>query len=62
MSTAKQEVRSLLDQIPDDATFEDIQYHIYVREKIERGLNDVEEGRVVSEEEMERTTQNWLGA
>jgi predicted transcriptional regulator len=61
MSTAKQEVRLLLDQIPDDATFEDIQYHIYVREKIERGLKDVEEGRVVSEEEMERRMQKWLG-
>src|ERR1022692_2522618 len=43
MSTAKQEVRLLLDGIPDDATFEDIQYHIYVREKIERGLKDVED-------------------
>jgi len=62
MSTAKQEVRSLLDQIPDDATFEDIQYHIYVREKIERGLKDVEEGRLVSEEEMERRMQKWLSA
>jgi predicted transcriptional regulator len=62
MSTAKQEVRLLLDQIPEDATFEDIQYHIYVREKIERGLKDVEEGRVVSEEEMERRMQKWLGA
>ncbi|HUE20150.1 MAG TPA: hypothetical protein VMQ86_00620 [Bryobacteraceae bacterium] len=62
MSTAKQEVRLLLDQIPDDATFEDIQYHIYVREKIERGLKDVEEGRIVSEEEMERRMQKWLGA
>jgi predicted transcriptional regulator len=62
MSTAKQEVRRLLDQIPDDATFEDIQYHIYVREKVERGLKDVEEGRVVSEEEMDRRMQKWLGA
>ena len=52
----------LLDGIPDDATFEDIQYHIYVREKIERGLKDVEEGRVVSEEEMDRRMQKWLGA
>ena len=62
MSTAKQEVRSLLDRIPDDATFEDIQYHIYVREKIERGLKDVEESRVVPEEEMERRMQQWLRA
>jgi hypothetical protein len=28
MATAKQAVRSLLDQIPDDPTFEDIQYHL----------------------------------
>jgi predicted transcriptional regulator len=45
---------------PDGASFEDIQYHFYVREKIERGLQDVEEGRIVSEEEMERTMQKWL--
>jgi predicted transcriptional regulator len=62
MITAKQEVRRLLDEIADDATFEDIQYHIYVREKIERGLKDVEEGRVVSEEEMDRRMQNLCGA
>ncbi|HVN05407.1 MAG TPA: hypothetical protein VMT86_13370 [Bryobacteraceae bacterium] len=61
MATAKQEVRSLLDQLPDDATFEDIQYHIYVREKIERGLQDLEAGRTVSEEEMDRRMQKWLG-
>ncbi len=62
MGTAKQEVRLLLDQIADDATFEDIQYHIYVREKIQRGLDDVKAGRVVSDEEMERRMRKWLGA
>ncbi len=62
MATAKQEVLSLLDQLPDDATFEDIQYHIYVREKIGRGLKDVEEGRVLSEEETQRRMEKWLGA
>ena len=61
MSTAKQEVRLLLDQIPDDATFEDIQYHIYVREKIERGLRDVKEGRGLSQEEVERRMRQWTG-
>ena len=61
MATAKQAVRSLLDQIPDDATFEDIQYHIYVREKIERGLENVKEGHVRSEEEMELIMKRWLG-
>lgn len=61
MGTPKDEVRKLLDQIPDDSTFEDIQYHIYVREKIERGLKDVEDGRVLSQEEVERKMAKWLG-
>jgi predicted transcriptional regulator len=61
MSTPKEEVRKLLDQIPDDSSFEEIQYHIYVREKIERGLKDIKEGRVLSHEEVERRMAKWLG-
>ena len=61
MSTARDEVRKLLDRLPDEASFEDIQYHIYVREKIERGLKDVEEGRVLSHQEVERRMSKWLG-
>lgn len=61
MRTAKEEVRRMLDQIPDDATFEDIQYHIYVREKIERGLKDIQEGRLQSQEEVEQRMSRWLG-
>ena len=54
MASAKEEVRRMLEHVPDNASFEDIQYHIYVREKIERGLSDVKEGRVLSQEEVER--------
>jgi predicted transcriptional regulator len=61
MSSAKEEVRKILDQLPDDASFEDIQYHIYVREKIERGLQDAGEGRVFSQEEAEQRLARWLG-
>jgi predicted transcriptional regulator len=60
MATAKEEVRKLLDVIPDDASFEDIQYHIYVRQKVERGLDDVEQGRVVSQAEVECWMAKWL--
>jgi len=60
MISAKQEVRKILDQIPDDASFEDIQYHIYVCQKIERGLKDVHEGRVLTQEEVERRMSKWL--
>ena len=49
MIPAKEEVRRLLECLPDNASFEDIQYHIYVRQKIERGLEDIEPGRTISE-------------
>ncbi len=61
MKTAKKEVRKILDQIPDDASLEDIQYHIYVCQKIERGLQDVDDGRVLSREQVEKRMSRWIG-
>lgn len=61
MKTAKEEVQRLLETIPDDASLEDIQYHIYVRQKIERGLNDFEDGRVLDQHEVEQRVEGWLG-
>ncbi|HYW44570.1 MAG TPA: hypothetical protein VE959_17040 [Bryobacteraceae bacterium] len=61
MSSAKEEVRRLLDAMPDDSSFEDIQYHIYVRQKIERGRRAVEEDRVLTEEQVDRRLSKWLG-
>ena len=61
MRTAKKEVRKILDQIPDDASLEDIQYHIYVCQKIERGLQDIDDGRVLSQEQVEKRMSRWIG-
>jgi hypothetical protein len=58
--TAKQEVQALLQELPDDATLEDIQYRIYVRQKIGQGLADVRAGRVVSQQELEQRFARWL--
>ena len=60
MQTAKKEVEKILEGFPDTATFEDIQYHIYVREKIEKGLRDVRKGRILSQEEVEKRMSRWL--
>ena len=60
MSTAKEEVRKMLDQIPDDASFEDIQYHVYICQKTERGLKDIKEGHLLSQEEVEQRMSKWL--
>lgn len=60
MPTAKQEVQELLRDLPDDATLEDIQYHLYVKQKIAQGLADVRSGRVVPQEEVEKRFARWL--
>jgi predicted transcriptional regulator len=60
MNAAKEEVMRILEGLPEDASFDDIQYHIYVRQKIEHGLDDVEAGRTLSEEEFDRRMAKWL--
>lgn len=60
MPPVKEEVRRILELLPDDASLEDIQYCIYVCQKIERGLEDVEAGRTISEEEFEARMSQWL--
>lgn len=60
MQTAKQEVSKLLESLPDDCALEDIQYHLYVLQKIASGLKDVDEGRVYAQEEVERMMAKWL--
>jgi hypothetical protein len=60
MSTAKEEARKILDSLPDGASFEDIQYSIYVRERIERARLEAGAGKLVDQEEIERRMERWL--
>lgn len=60
METAKEQVQQILEELPENASLEDIQYHIYVRQKIQQGLDDVEAGRVVPHEEVEKRLSKWL--
>jgi len=59
MNTAKQEVQSLLKKLPDDCTIEDIQYHLYVIEKIQRGIDRAKKEGTVSQEEAEKRFSKW---
>lgn len=60
MSAVKKEVSDLLSRLPDDCTIEDIQYHLYVLQKVERGLQDAKEGRIHSQEDVEARMSKWL--
>ena len=52
--TIKQKARQLLDNLPDSASWEDLMYRIYVRQAIEAGIEDSDEGRTVDVEEVRK--------
>ena len=60
MSTAKEEVHALLSRLPDDCSLEDIQYHLYVIEKVRNGLDVADAQGTISQEEVERRLGKWL--
>ncbi len=60
MPIAKKQAIKVIKSLPDDCTIEDIQYHLYVLEKVERGIRAIDEGRVVPQEEVEKRVRKWL--
>ena len=58
--TAKQKACEVISRMPDESTFEDIQYHLYVLQCIERGEKDIEDGNVLSHDEVESRLAKWL--
>ena len=54
MKSVKEEIRSLVDALPNDATWDQVMYEIYVRQKIAEGEKAIAEGRVVSHEEVKK--------
>ncbi len=60
MNTAIAEVKSLLERLPEDSTYEDIQYHLYVVEKIRRGIDRAELEGTLNQNEVELKFGQWL--
>ena len=60
MSTAKNEVQQLLNTLPDDWSLEDIQYPLYVIEKVRNGLEIADTQGTLSQEELEQRVGKWL--
>ncbi|MCI0486481.1 MAG: hypothetical protein L0229_07755 [Blastocatellia bacterium] len=48
----KEEARRLVDQLPENSTWDDLMHGIYVRQSVEKGLADSEAGRTTSVEEV----------
>jgi predicted transcriptional regulator len=62
MQTVKQQAIEWIQSLPDDCTLDDIRYHLYFRERVEAGLKDADEGRVIPHEEVKRRVSEWLAS
>ena len=62
MGSPKDDVTSLLQKLPDDASFEDIQYHLYVLEKIRRGLERADGEGAISHDAAKERLGKWLAS
>jgi len=62
METAKAEVASMLATLPDDSSLEDIQYHLFVLEKVKRGLERADPDRVIFHQDAKTRLGKWLAA
>ncbi len=61
MPTAKEEVRDLLEKLPDEASFDDIEYQIYVLHEIREGIAEADRGDLIDHEEVKSRMAKWLG-
>jgi hypothetical protein len=56
----KRIVLELLDQLPDNCSFDEVLYHLYVRRTVQAGLDDVDAGRVLTHDEVaESLRRRW---
>jgi hypothetical protein len=58
--SAKSQVEALLHNLPENCSIEDIQYHLYVLDKVNRGLKDAQEQGAVPQEQVEQRLSKWL--
>lgn len=59
VATAKQRALEIVQDLPEDSSYEDILRELAFERMIERGLADAEAGRTISSEEMKRRIESW---
>jgi predicted transcriptional regulator len=60
MSTVKKAVLELVKNLPDNCTLEDVQYELYVRQKVEKSLEAAAAGHVQTHEQVKKRLSKWL--
>jgi len=59
MNSVKIQILEAVNALPEDTTWEDAIYTLYIREKIAMGLKAIEEGKVISHEDLRKEVETW---
>ena len=59
MQAAKQDALNTISQLPDTADMEEIMYQLYVLDKVRKGQEDVEQGRLTPAEDLKHEIDQW---
>jgi predicted transcriptional regulator len=54
MSPVKESLVELVQRLPEECTWDDVMYQIYVRQKIEESIQEADEGKLIPHEEVFR--------
>jgi predicted transcriptional regulator len=60
MSTAKDQITELVQKQPDDSSYDEIIRELAFDLMVQRGLRDSDEGRTITNDEMQRRINTWL--
>ena len=59
MSTAKDQITEIIKRQPDDSSYDEIVRELAFELMVQRGLKDSDEGRTITNEEMQRRIKTW---
>jgi len=60
MSKIKEEVIKMISNLPDEVGYDEIMAEIYFKQKVDKSLVQVEEGKVISHEETKKRMSKWI--
>ena len=58
-TTAKQRMLEIIEKQLDDSSYRELLHELAIEEMVERGFDDADHGRTISNEEMERRISSW---
>lgn len=62
MGNAKADALTLIQKMPDDATWETVLYRVYIRAKVEQGMAEIDAGKGIPHEQVMQEMEEWLAS